>query len=134
MQLAARKLILVVDDFPESVDGLFAALAAAGFETALALDGEDGVRAARERRPDVIVMDLAMPRLDGLEATRRLKADPGTRGIPVVIFTEHPGDELGVLARHAGCVGVLGKGSGPGPLVAEVARLCPAPAPAVPAE
>ena len=118
------KLVLIVDDFPESVDGLFAALSERGFALALALDGEDGVKAAHERRPDVIVMDLAMPRVDGLEATRRLKADAATRDIPVVIYTEHPGTELEVLADHVGCACVLGKAKGAGAVVEAVARLC----------
>ncbi len=118
------KLVLVVDDFPESVDGLFAALADAGFAVTVALDGAAGVKAALERHPDVIIMDLAMPRLDGLAAAARLKSDPQTQRIPVVIYTEHPGDELNVLAVDVGCACVLGKGAGAGAVVDAVSRLC----------
>jgi CheY-like chemotaxis protein len=84
------------------------------------------VRAAEERVPDVIVMDLAMPRLDGLEAARRLKKNPRTMRIPVVMYTEHPGHELRVVAEAAGCACVLGKGEGASAVVDAVARLCPA--------
>ena len=121
----AAKLVLVVDDFPESVDGLFEALADRGFSVALAMDGVDGLRAVRERRPDVVVMDLAMPRLDGLEAARRMKADPATRMIPVMIFTEHPGDELRVIAASLGCFCVLSKHNGAKAVVDAVASLWP---------
>ena len=122
---AAAKLVLVVDDFPESVDGLFEALAENGFSVALAMDGEDGIRAVRERRPDVIIMDLAMPRLDGLAAARRLKADPATCMIPVIIFTEHPGHELKVIADAVGCFCVLGKHDGSKAVVDALAGLWP---------
>jgi CheY-like chemotaxis protein len=121
---AGAKLVLIVDDFPESVDGLFEALEMKGFAIALALDGEDGLRAANERRPDVIVMDLAMPKLDGLEAARRLKADPRTKSIPVVLFTGHAGPELEVLAEQNGCACVVKKADGASVVVDAVTRLC----------
>jgi CheY-like chemotaxis protein len=60
-------------------------------------------------QPDFIIMDFALPRIDGLEATRRLKADARTRHIPVLLFTAHMGTEMRMRAEEAGCLGVLGK-------------------------
>ncbi len=66
-------------------------------------DGEEGVRLALERRPDLILMDLELPVLDGWDASRRLKQDEATRGIPLIALTAHAmaGDE--VRAREVGC-------------------------------
>lgn len=105
----ARPLVLVVDDFPDTVELLTELLFDAGYSVTLAFDGDDGVARAAVVRPDVIVMDLAMPRKDGLAATRALKADPRTRHIPVVLYTAHAGAELGVVARAAGCAAVVAK-------------------------
>lgn len=121
-------LVLVVDDFPESVDPLVALLTEQGFMVVLALDGEDGVRQAALLRPLVVVMDLAMPRMDGLEATRRLKALPATRDIPVVLFSAHAGPELGAAADAAGCAAVFRKPVGARAVVELVTRLCRGPA------
>jgi len=74
-----------------------------GFEVLVAADGAAGVAMAAAERPDLILMDLNLPVLDGWEATRRLKADPGTRGIPIIALTAHAmaGDHERALA--AGC-------------------------------
>lgn len=117
-------MVLVVDDFPESVDALIAMLSERGFTVALALDGDDAIRQAGALQPDVIVMDLAMPKTDGLEATRRLKAAPGTRDIPVVLFSAHAGPELGVMAEQAGCAAVLRKPGGTSKVLEFVQSLC----------
>jgi CheY-like chemotaxis protein len=73
-----------------------------GFQVIQAANGDEGLAKAFAERPDVIVMDLAMPRLDGLEATRRLKADERTRHVPVVVLTGN-GLDSHVLAHKAGC-------------------------------
>jgi len=74
-----------------------------GFEVMTAEDGEKGCAMARSERPDIILMDLEMPVVDGWEATRRLKAEPQTRGIPVIGLTAHAmaGDREKVI--NAGC-------------------------------
>lgn len=105
-------LVLVVDDFPDTVDLITELLCEQGYSVALAFDGRDAVDRAIDACPDVIIMDLAMPRLDGLAATRALKADPRTQNIPVVLYTAHPGHEIDVVARAAGCSRVVAK---PGP-------------------
>ncbi len=74
-----------------------------GFDVLVAADGATGVATAAAERPDLILMDLNLPVIDGWEATRRLKADPGTRGIPIIALTAHAmaGDHERALA--AGC-------------------------------
>jgi two-component system cell cycle response regulator len=79
--------ILVVDDFADARDLLSTYLASRGFETEEAVDGEDAIARALERPPDVILMDIAMPKMDGVEATERLKADPRTAHVPVIAVT-----------------------------------------------
>lgn len=116
-------MVLVVDDFPESVDALFAMLVEQGFTVCLALDGEDAVKQAQALQPDAIVMDVAMPRCDGLEALRRLKADTKTAHIPVVLFSAHADSELHTIAEAIGCAAVVRKPSGSHAVVDVVTRL-----------
>jgi CheY-like chemotaxis protein len=120
---ADEPIVLVVDDFPESVDALFAMLTERGYVVVLALDGEDALRQAETIQPDVIVMDLAMPRVDGLEAARRLKSTPATKDIPVVLFSAHAGPELGAVADQIGCAAVVRKPAGSKAVVDLVHRL-----------
>lgn len=70
-----------------------------GYETFLAMNGRDGVNAARMQNPDLILMDLAMPEMDGWEAARRIKKDPKTASIPLIAVTAHalPGDRARAL-------------------------------------
>jgi len=84
---ASRGRVLVVDDHDLNRELVRSILERRGFEVLQAPDGEEGVRLARERQPHIILMDLAMPKKDGLTATRELKADPRTAAIPVVALT-----------------------------------------------
>ncbi len=95
--------ILVVEDNAMNRDMLLRRLARHGFSLAQAADGRQALAEAAERPPDLILMDLSLPELDGWEATRRLKADPATRHIPVIALTAHAmaGDQQAALA--AGC-------------------------------
>jgi CheY-like chemotaxis protein len=95
--------ILYVEDNEDNVYMLKRRLERAGFEVVVAPDGEQGLAAANDQRPDLILMDLSLPVLDGWEATRRLKASEGTRAIPVIALSAHamPGDREKALA--AGC-------------------------------
>ena len=113
----------MVDDFPESVDVVVALLVERGFAVALALDGEDALRQAKAIAPDAIVMDVAMPRCDGLEALRRLKAEPTTAHIPVILFSAHAGSELHAIADAIGCAAVVRKPMGSTTVVDMVSRL-----------
>jgi CheY-like chemotaxis protein len=95
--------ILLVEDNEMNRDMLSRRLARSGYEVALAVDGAQGVAMAASEAPDLVLMDMSLPVLDGWEATRRLKADPATRGLPVIALTAHAmsGDEK--KAREAGC-------------------------------
>jgi two-component system, cell cycle response regulator DivK len=95
--------ILYVEDNEDNVFMLEHRLTRLGFEIVVAPDGERGVTAARNEQPDLILMDLSLPVLDGWEATRRLKAAPETKGIPVIALSAHAmaGDREKALA--AGC-------------------------------
>src|SRR5689334_3302179 len=95
--------VLLVEDNEESRDGLSRHLRRKGYEVLLAADGRQGLEAARASAPDLILMDMSLPVLDGWEATRQLKADAQTRPIPVIALTAHAmaGDREKALA--AGC-------------------------------
>jgi two-component system, cell cycle response regulator DivK len=95
--------ILLVEDNEMNRDMLSRRLARKGYEVVTALDGEDGVAKARSAAPDLILMDMSLPVLDGWEATRQLKADVDTQAIPVIALTAHAlrGDRE--QAIEAGC-------------------------------
>ena len=85
------------------------ALDRAGFRVVTAGDGEEALRQARLHRPDIVLMDVQMPLLDGFEATERLRADPELAAIPVVALTAYVTAEDQVRAREAGCDGHIAK-------------------------
>jgi len=74
-----------------------------GYEIAVAVDGAEGVVLARSVLPDLILMDMSLPVIDGWEATRQIKADPDTQGIPVIALTAHAMNEDRQKAMDAGC-------------------------------
>jgi two-component system, cell cycle response regulator DivK len=116
-------LVLVVDDHAESREVCARLLGQAGFRVITAINGLDGLVKALSFGPDVIVMDLAMPDLDGLDCTRQLAASPSTRDIPVIVLTAHATPEAKELAFNAGCRAFLPKPVLPELLIAEVGRL-----------
>ena len=95
--------ILLVEDNEMNRDMLSRRLIRSGYEVILAVDGAEGVAMAASAAPDLVLMDMSLPVVDGWEATRRLKGDPATRGLPVIALTAHAmaGDEK--KAREAGC-------------------------------
>ena len=95
--------ILYVEDNDDNVYMLKRRLERSGFEVLVASDGEEGIALARDQRPDLILMDLSLPVLDGWQATRRLKSSEETRAIPVIALSAHamPGDREKAL--EAGC-------------------------------
>jgi CheY-like chemotaxis protein len=101
--------ILIVEDNLLNLELVADLLEAAGFIVGRAHTAEEGLRAARELSPDLILMDLSLPGLDGLAATRALRADPATRHLTIIALTAHAmkGDEA--LALSAGCDGYLAK-------------------------
>jgi DNA-binding response OmpR family regulator len=81
------KRVLVCDDEPYIVESVSYVVRKAGYEVLVAEDGEEALRAAREERPDLVFLDIMMPRLSGYEVCRRLKQDPETQGIYIVMLT-----------------------------------------------
>jgi DNA-binding response OmpR family regulator len=84
---ASAPLVLVADDDPDILDLVRYRLERSGYAVATATDGSEAVRLAGELTPALAVLDVMMPSLDGLEATRRLRSDPSTAGIPVILLT-----------------------------------------------
>jgi CheY-like chemotaxis protein len=81
--------ILLVEDNEPSRDALGRRLQRRGYEVVLAVDGQAAVTTAREVKPDLVLMDLGLPVIDGWEATRQLKADASTQGIPIIVLSAH---------------------------------------------
>jgi CheY-like chemotaxis protein len=95
--------ILVVEDNELNRDMLTRRLERRGYETLVAADGEQGLEVARRLRPNLILMDMSLPVLDGWEATKRLKSQPETSSIPIVALTAHAMSGDRERALHAGC-------------------------------
>jgi len=95
--------ILVVEDNEMNRDMLTRRLARKGFEAIAAADGREGLALAHSAKPDIILMDMSLPVMDGWEATRQIKADPETRGIPVIALTAHAMAGDRERAMDAGC-------------------------------
>ena len=95
--------ILIVEDNEMNRDMLSRRLQRRGYAVLIAEDGERGVAVAAAERPDLILMDMSLPVLDGWEATRRLKADPATRPIPVIALTAHAMSTDREKVFEAGC-------------------------------
>jgi two-component system cell cycle response regulator DivK len=114
------KRILVVEDTEDNRQIMRDLLTSAGYEILEAHDGAAGVDAARQHRPDLILMDMQMPLLDGYEATRRIKAVPELSAIPVVAVTSYAlaGDEA--KTKEAGCDAYVAKPFSPRQLLAKV--------------
>jgi CheY-like chemotaxis protein len=103
MTEAALATILIVDDNEMNRDMLSRRLERKGYTVLLAVDGEHGIAVAREQIPGLILMDMSLPVVDGWEATRRLKADPALRGIPIIALTAHAMANDRDKALEAGC-------------------------------
>ena len=100
---AAMTKILCVEDNEDSLFSLHKRLALTGFEVKVAMNGAEGVDWAKTLLPDLIVMDLRLPGLDGWEATRRLKSQPETRHIPIIVVTSDTSEKSREKAFAAGC-------------------------------
>ncbi len=102
-KMAKTAKILLVEDNPENRDMLSRRLLRRGFELCFATDGAEAVTRALADQPDLVLMDLSLPVMDGWEATRRIKADPATRMIPVIALTAHAMAGDREKALQAGC-------------------------------
>ncbi len=112
--------ILVVEDQEDNRRIMNDLLSGAGYDVIEAVTGDEGVAMAESHKPDLILMDIQLPGLDGLEATRRIKANPALRHIPVIAITSYAlsGDEAKAL--EAGCDAYLSKPISPRAVLAKV--------------
>jgi CheY-like chemotaxis protein len=116
-------LILVVDDYQDAREMYAEYLQFSGFRVAEARNGNEAVEQAFALKPDLILMDLSLPGMDGWEATRQLKSDDRTRHIPVVALTGHALAGASEGAKKAGCDSFVTKPCLPDDLVIEVRRM-----------
>ena len=119
----AHPLVLVVEDYQDAREMYAAYLQFSGYRVAEATNGIEAIEKTNELLPDIILMDLALPRMDGWEATRRLKANDRTRHIPIVALTGHALAGHAEGARLAGCDSFVTKPCLPDALVAEIQRM-----------
>jgi CheY-like chemotaxis protein len=116
------KTVLIVEDQIEmrAINAMY--LHHHGYRVLATDNGLDGVLTARETLPDLILMDISIPGMDGIRATEQLKGDPATVRIPVLIITAHPYGSVGRRATEAGCDGYLTKPCDPRRILEEVRR------------
>jgi CheY-like chemotaxis protein len=122
-------LVLIVDDVQDNRTIYVLYLKFSGFRIAEADNGQEALHQAERLLPDVIVMDLSLPVMDGWEATRRLKRDPRTKAIPVIVLTGHALPEHARAAREAGCDLVITKPCLPDQLLGAIRRILDASTP-----
>lgn len=118
-----QPLILIVDDYADGREMISEYLQSAGFRAAQAVDGADAIEQALALRPDLILMDLGLPVLDGWEATRRLKLDARTAGIPVIALSGQALADETASALDAGCAALVSKPYRPNDVLREVRAL-----------
>jgi two-component system, cell cycle response regulator DivK len=119
--ISRRPLILLVEDYDDAREMYRDYLEYAGFRVETARDGHEALAKARASNPDLILMDLSLPGLDGWEATRMLKTDPATSHLIVVALSAHALSAEGDRARRAGCDGFIAKPCLPNELVEQMA-------------
>jgi two-component system cell cycle response regulator DivK len=119
------KRILIIEDQEDNRAIMRDLLSGAGFELIEAVNGEEGVKLAQSERPDLILMDIQLPIIDGYEATRQIRAIVDLKSIPIIAVTSYAlsGDEA--KTRAAGCNGYVAKPFSPRQLLAKVRELLP---------
>jgi len=122
-QAQTAPLVLIVEDYEDAREMYAEYLKYSGFRVAEARNGLEALEIAQKLLPDVILMDLALPGMDGWEATRKLKSDDRTRRIPVIAVTGHALSGHSDTARRAGCDAFVSKPCLPDALVAEVRKM-----------
>ena len=128
----ARPLVLLVEDYEDAREMYRDYLEFSGFRVETARDGHEALDKARSLHPDVILMDLSLPGLDGWEATRILKSSPDTQDLRIIALSAHALGPEGERARIAGCDGFIAKPCLPTDLVNELALFLKMPAVPVP--
>ncbi|HEX7051546.1 MAG TPA: response regulator [Longimicrobiales bacterium] len=122
MSAEPTQTVLLVEDNEDNLVVYRTILKHVGYDVIEARDGEEGVRCAHQKHPDLILMDISIPKIDGWEATRRLKSAEDTRDIPIIALTAHALDEDREKALRTGCDGYLAKPVEPRRVVEEVQR------------
>jgi two-component system cell cycle response regulator DivK len=120
-----NKVILVIEDQEDNRRIMRDLLTTKGYDVIESVDGLDGVKTAEIRRPDLILMDIQLPGIDGYEATRRIKANPETRGTPIIVVTSYALSGDDVKAFQAGCDAYMAKPFSPRELLAKVREYIP---------
>jgi two-component system, cell cycle response regulator DivK len=118
-----RPRVLLVDDYPDAREMYAEYLDFSGFEVIEASNGMEALQRAADAQPDIVLMDLSLPVMDGWEATRRLKADKRTEHIPVVALTGHALAGISDGAKRAGCDAFVTKPCLPEDLVKEIRKV-----------
>ena len=108
-KLSNRKKILLIDDEPELIKAVEIRLKSIGYEVALSYDGRAGIDKAKEIKPDLILLDLLMPIMDGYSAAKILKDDPETKHIPIIILTASQREDLKTRCRELGVTSFIMK-------------------------
>jgi two-component system, cell cycle response regulator DivK len=119
------KRILVVEDQPDNRQIIRDMLASTDYEITEAEDGEQALAAVAKERPDLILMGIQLPIMDGYEVTRRIKADPAMRSIAIIAVTSHALDGEEQTARAAGCDGYVPEPYSPRQLLAKIQQCMP---------
>lgn len=122
-----RPVILVADDYQDTREIVHEVLTDAGFEVLEADTGESALAEVAARRPDLILLDLSLPGIDGWEVAHRLRADPATATLPIVALTAHTSPAEHERARRAGCDDIVVKPCYPDDIVAAVTKFVPRP-------
>jgi CheY-like chemotaxis protein len=117
--------ILVVEDEPDIMRIITHALQAAGHQVVPAYGGEDAIRKAQAQRPDLVLTDLAMPKVSGVEVIKAIKEDPATKDIPVIAVTAHVWDGIAQSAGQVGCDAYISKPFNMKQLLQEVEKFLP---------
>jgi two-component system cell cycle response regulator DivK len=123
MNKSERPRVLLVDDYPDAREMYTEYLKFSGFDVVEAGNGMEALQRAMDEAPDIILMDLSLPVMDGWEATRRLKANRQTASIPVIALTGHALAGISEAAKRAGCDAFVTKPCLPEDLVREIKRL-----------
>lgn len=120
MSTSSRKKIIVVEDEVDILELLQFNLSREGFKVTTSRDGEDGLQKIRKEAPDLVILDLMLPSIDGIEVCRRMKADPVCRNIPVIILTAKSEESDVILGLGVGADDYITKPFSPKELVARV--------------
>ena len=125
LKMNSPKRVLLVEDFEDSRTGLRKLLEIEGYEVIEAADGARAIEAALTLRPDIILMDLSLPVIDGFIATRRIKQDAAMRGVPIIALSAHDVEDVQSLVTSAGCADFVTKPVDFSVLLTQMAKYLP---------